>query len=131
MITIDFLDREKLYERVDRRVDIMMEEGLLSEVESLYKAGLLSGGTAAKAIGYKELVEYIEGRCSLAEAVEALKLASRRYAKRQLTWFRHERDARVIYADRPDGSMKVAEEMLLEATGIAEDFLREYEKTKG
>ena len=131
MITIDFLDREKLYERVDRRVDIMMEEGLLSEVESLYKAGLLSGGTAAQAIGYKELVEYIEGRCSLAEAVEALKLASRRYAKRQLTWFRHERDARVIYADRPDGSMKGAEEMLLEATGIAEDFLREYEKTKG
>ncbi len=131
MITIDFLDREKLYERVDRRVDIMMEEGLLSEVESLYKAGLLSGGTAAQAIGYKELVEYIEGRCSLAEAVEALKLASRRYAKRQLTWFRHERDARVIYADRPDGGMKGAEELLCEAMAIAEDFRKEYELTKG
>ena len=131
MITIDFLDREKLYERVDRRVDIMMEEGLLSEVDALYKAGMLSGGTASQAIGYKELVDYIEGRCSLSEAVDNLKLASRRYAKRQLTWFRHERDARVIYADRPDGSMKGAEELLCEAIAIAEDFQREYELTKG
>ena len=131
MITIDFLDREKLYERVDRRVDIMMEEGLLSEVDALYKAGMLSGGTASQAIGYKELVDYIEGRCSLSEAVDNLKLASRRYAKRQLTWFRHERDARVIYADRPDGSMKGAEELLCEAIAIAEDFRKEYELTKG
>ena len=131
MITIDFLDRENLYKRVDMRVDMMMDEGLLSEVESLYRAGLLTGGTASQAIGYKELVDYIEGRCSLSEAVDNLKLASRRYAKRQLTWFRHEKDARVIYADLPDGSMKSAEEMLSEAISNAEDLVREYELTKG
>lgn len=131
MITIDFLDRDNLYKRVDLRVDMMMEEGLLSEVRSLYKAGLLSGGTASQAIGYKELIEYIEGRCTLDEAVESLKLASRRYAKRQLTWFRHEKGARVIYADLPDGRMKRAEDMLSEAISIAEDLHREYELTKG
>ncbi len=131
MITIDFLDRENLYKRVDLRVDMMIEEGLLSEVRSLYQAGLLSCGTASQAIGYKELVEYIEGRCTLDEAVESLKLASRRYAKRQLTWFRHEKGARVIYADFPDGSMKSAGDMLSEAISIAEDFRKEYELTKG
>lgn len=131
MITIDFLDRDNLYKRVDLRVDMMMEEGLLSEVESLYRAGLLSGGTASQAIGYKELVEFIEGRCTLAEAVDSLKLASRRYAKRQLTWFRHEKDARVIYADLPDGSMKSAEDMLCEALTIAEELRSEFELTKG
>ncbi len=131
MITIDFLDRDNLYKRVDLRVDMMMEEGLLPEVRSLYRAGLLSGGTASQAIGYKELIEYIEGRCTLDEAVESLKLASRRYAKRQLTWFRHEKGARVIYADLPDGRMKRAEDMLSEAISIAEDLHREYELTKG
>lgn len=131
MITIDFLDRELLYRRIDARVDIMMEEGLLSEVESLYRAGLLSSGTASAAIGYKELIEYLEGRCTLDDAVESLKLASRRYAKRQLTWFRHERDARVIYADKPDGSLKKAEEMLCEAIEIERELRLEYTKTKG
>ena len=131
MITIDFHDRDNLYRRVDLRVDMMMDEGLLSEVESLYNKGLLNGGTASQAIGYKELVDYIEGRCTLDEAVDNLKRASRRYAKRQLTWFRHEKDARVIYADMPDGSMRSAEEMLTEAISIAQDFRREYELTKG
>lgn len=131
MITIDFLDRENLYRRVDLRVDMMMAEGLLAEVESLYNRGLLSVGTASQAIGYKELVDYIEGRCTLDEAVDNLKLASRRYAKRQLTWFRHEKDARVIYADLPDGSMKNSMDMLSEALSIANDFKKEYELTKG
>ena len=131
MITIDFHNRENLYRRVDLRVDMMMEEGLLSEVESLYHRGLLSSGTASQAIGYKELVDYIEGRCTLAEAVDNLKLASRRYAKRQLTWFRHEKDARVIYADLPEGGMRSAEDMIAEAISIANDFRQEYELTKG
>ena len=131
MITIDFHDRENLYRRVDLRVDIMMAEGLLSEVESLYRVGLLSGETASQAIGYKELVDYIEGRCTLEEAVDNLKLASRRYAKRQLTWFRHEKDARVIYADLPDGNMKSFEDMLSEALFIANEFKTEYESLKG
>ncbi len=128
MITIDFLDREKLYDRVDKRVDIMMAEGLLPEARSLYDGGLLKDGTASQAIGYKELLEYIEGRCSLDEAVEKIKLFSRRYAKRQLTWFRHEQDAKVIYADREDGSLKDMSEMLAEALSCASELMAEYER---
>ena len=131
MITIDFLDRELLYSRVDKRVDIMMNEGLLDEVRSLYEAGLISSGTAAAAIGYKEIIEYLEGRCTLDEATDAIKLASRRYAKRQLTWFRREKDARVIYADTPDGRIKGAAQMLDEAIILAEELRREYEDMKG
>ena len=131
MITIDFLDRELLYKRVDTRVDLMMKEGLLREVKQLYDAGLLSSGTASAAIGYKEIIEHLEGKCSLDEAVEAIKLASRRYAKRQLTWFRHERGARVIYADTPDGRIKGADEMIREALEIESELRSEYEKTKG
>ena len=131
MITIDFLDRELLYRRIDTRVDMMMDEGLLSEVESLYREGLLTSGTASSAIGYKELIDYIEGRVTLAEAVEKLKLVSRRYAKRQLTWFRHEVGARVIYADTPDGRMKTAAEMLSEAMAYERELRSDYEKMKG
>ena len=131
MITIDFLDRELLYKRVDLRVDIMMNEGLLREVEELYNAGLLSSGTASAAIGYKEIVEYLEGKCTLSEAVDNIKLASRRYAKRQLTWFRHEKGARVIYADTPDGKMKSAEDMICEALEIERELRSEYKKLKG
>ena len=131
MITIDFRDRELLYRRIDKRVDIMIEDGLLSEVESLYRRGLISSGTASAAIGYKEIIEYLDGRCSLEEAVELLKLNSRRYAKRQLTWFRHEREARIIYADKPDGSMKSADEMIEEALVIEREMRLKYEKMKG
>ena len=131
MITIDFHNRDLLYQRVDTRVDQMMEEGLLTEVEDLYKAGLLSGATASQAIGYKELVAYIEGKCSLEEAVDSLKLATRRYAKRQLTWFRHEPDARVIYADTPDGQLKKSDQLVSEALEIVEDLRLDYQKTKG
>ena len=130
MITLDFHDRENLYSRVDARVDIMMKEGLLSEVESLYNEGAL-GDTASQAIGYKEIIEYLDGKITLAEAVENLKLASRRYAKRQLTWFRHERDARVIYADTDDGRMKTHEEILTEAISHAEQLLCDYQEKKG
>ena len=131
MITIDFLDRELLYSRIDKRVDMMLDEGLVDEVEALYRSGMLSEGTASAAIGYKEIIEYLDGRCSLEEATEILKLNSRRYAKRQLAWFRHERDARVIYADKPDGSLKNADEMIDEALLIERQFRIEYEKTKG
>ncbi len=107
VITLDFHNRENLYNRVDMRVDKMMEEGLTDEVKSLYERGLLSPeNTASQAIGYKELIAYIEGKCSLDEAVELIKLSSRRYAKRQLTWFRHINAAHRIYVDREDGDMK-------------------------
>ena len=116
MITLDFHNRDLLYSRVDLRVDQMMEEGLLSEVKSLWERGMLvPETTAAQAIGYKEIVEYLEGKCSLAEAVEKIKLSSRRYAKRQLTWFRHERDAKVLFVDDEKGKIKNADALLTEA----------------
>lgn len=124
MITIDFHNRENLYARVDARVDAMMAEGLLCEVEGLYRCGLLvEGTTASQAIGYKELVEYFEGVASLSEAVEKIKLSSRRYAKRQLAWFRHVTDAVRIYADGEDGRMKTADAFLCEAAELADALL--------
>ena len=80
--------REKLYERIDKRVDIMLEQGLLKETQTLYDEGIFEvNSTAAQAIGYKELLGYIRGEESLESAVERLKMSTRRYAKRQMTWF--------------------------------------------
>ena len=127
MITLDFHDRETLYGRVDRRVDIMMEEGLLQEVKDLYERGLLVGGTASQAIGYKEIVSYLEGRCTLSESVEEIKLSSRRYAKRQLTWFRHEEGAATVFVDGEDGKIRDLSELLSEALGHYEKFKLQFE----
>lgn len=80
-------DRAALYERINHRVDEMMESGLLEEVRSLKKLNLSK--TAKVAIGYKELFNYLDGNCTLVEAIDAIKQASRNYAKRQLTWFRN------------------------------------------
>ena len=85
------MDRERLYDRINQRVDVMMANGLLDEVESLWNQGIRSG-QAIQAIGYKELYEYLNGTMTLEEAVEKLKQNSRRYAKRQLTWFRNKMD---------------------------------------
>lgn len=82
------MDREKLYERINLRVDLMMEAGLVEEVRSLYEAGIRDV-QAIKAIGYKELYAHFDGLVSLEEAVEQIKQNSRRYAKRQLTYFRN------------------------------------------
>ena len=80
--------REKLYERIDTRVDIMLEQGLLKETQALYDEGIFEvNSTAAQAIGYKELLGYIRGEESLESAVERLKMSTRRYAERQMTWF--------------------------------------------
>ncbi|WP_204464777.1 tRNA (adenosine(37)-N6)-dimethylallyltransferase MiaA [Shouchella xiaoxiensis] len=81
------MDRQKLYERINVRVDLMMKQGLLEEVKRLYDAGVHS--QAIQAIGYKELYAYFNGDVALAEAVDLLKKNSRHYAKRQLTWFRN------------------------------------------
>lgn len=81
-------DREVLYDRINLRVDKMMEKGLLDEVKGFFEKGLSLDTTAMQAIGYKELFEYLRGECSLSESVEKIKQESRRYAKRQLTWFR-------------------------------------------
>lgn len=82
------MDREKLYDRINRRVDKMLEEGLLEETKRLIELGIKRDSTAMQAIGYKELLLYIDGKCTFEEAVEKLKMESRRYAKRQLTWFK-------------------------------------------
>ncbi|MGF6950996.1 tRNA dimethylallyltransferase [Neobacillus sp. B4I6] len=82
------MEREKLYERINYRVDLMMEEGLIEEVKGLYQRGLRDC-QSIQAIGYKEMYAYLEGRVPLEEAIENLKQNSRRYAKRQLTWFRN------------------------------------------
>lgn len=81
-------DRELLYERINNRVDQMMENGLVEEVEALCKMGIDRSTTAMQAIGYKEILEYFEGKLNIDETVEKIKQESRRYAKRQLTWFR-------------------------------------------
>ncbi|MTH51805.1 tRNA (adenosine(37)-N6)-dimethylallyltransferase MiaA [Bacillus mangrovi] len=85
------MDRETLYYRINRRVEAMMEQGLEEEVSRLYGSGLRNT-QSVQAIGYKELYEFLEGRVSLDEACENLKQNSRRYAKRQLTWFRNKMD---------------------------------------
>ena len=85
------MDREKLYERINLRVDLMMEAGLVDEVRALYDAGIRDV-QAIKAIGYKELYAHFDGLVSLDEAVEQIKQNSRRYAKRQLTYFRNKMD---------------------------------------
>ena len=95
--------RDKLYNRINQRVDLMMEQGLLEEVKSLYDQGL-HHCQSIQAIGYKELYAYFEGITTLEEAVEALKTNSRRYAKRQLTWFRNKMD--VTWFDMTEGEKK-------------------------
>ena len=87
------MDREVLYDRINRRVDIMIEQGLIKEVEEIYKK-YEEFPTAMQALGYKEVVEYIEGKVTKEEMIEKIKMESRRYAKRQLTWFRKNKETK-------------------------------------
>ena len=82
------MPREILYDRINRRVDIMIEKGLIDEVSSLYEKYGESMLTSMQAIGYKEVVEFLKGNCTKEEMIEKIKMETRRYAKRQLTWFR-------------------------------------------
>ncbi len=82
-------DREVLYKRINKRVDIMLKQGILNEAKMLFESSIPADSTSLQAIGYKEFFPYFEGKMSLYEAVSELKKYSRRYAKRQLTWFRH------------------------------------------
>ena len=89
-------DREKLYERINKRVDIMIEQGLIEEVKQISKK-YNKFPTAMQGLGYKEVVEYIEGNCTKEEMIEKIKMETRRYAKRQLTWFRKNKN--IIWLD--------------------------------
>lgn len=91
------LDRAELYLRIEQRVDLMMEQGLVAEVQRLMKEHNLPPGTVSmQGLGYKEIVDYLHGECSLDAAVERLKRDTRRFAKRQLSWFRHMKDIQWI-----------------------------------
>lgn len=100
-----------LNERIDARVDAMVEAGLVGEVRGLLDAGFREGVTAPQAIGYKEIVEALEGRCTLDEAIAAIKQATRRYGKRQRTWFR--RDERIRWIDADAGNARAVADTIL------------------
>ena len=96
-LCLGFRDRERLYERINQRVDEMFRRGLVEEAKELLE--MPSGATAMQAIGYKELLPYFRGEVSLPEAQDTIKRETRRYAKRQLTWFRREEQARWLFVD--------------------------------
>ena len=106
LIGITYRDREKLYERINTRVDIMLQNGLLEEAKATYNKKL--GGGAIQAIGHKEFFDYFNGNITLEEATENLKRATRRYAKRQLTWFNKDTRINWIYKDETENTVEVA-----------------------
>ena len=97
-------EREHLYKRIDKRVDIMMENGLIEEVKNLLNMGYTKDMISMQGIGYKEIIKYLEGEYELDEAIEIIKRDSRRYAKRQLTWFRRYDDAKWFNLDEYNDS---------------------------
>jgi tRNA dimethylallyltransferase len=113
-------DRARLYERIDKRVDLMMEQGLLDEVRMLRQMGCDQSLVSMQGLGYKEILCFLDGECTLEEAVYRIKRDTRHFAKRQLTWFKRERD--VIWLDKP--AFGYDEEKILDAMGI---YLKEKE----
>lgn len=107
MAGLSYSERSLLYEAVNKRVDLMLENGLVDEVNEAYKSGVMAK-TSAQAIGYKELLPFINGECGLNDAVEILKRETRRYAKRQLTWFRRDRRIRWFFRDEYDSLEKIS-----------------------
>ena len=104
-------EREKLYNRINLRIDQMLEEGLVGEVQSLKDKGYTRDMVSMQGLGYKEILDYLNGECTLEDAIYILKRDTRHFAKRQLTWFRRERD--VIWVDKP--SYNYDEDKILEA----------------
>lgn len=110
-------NRDILYDRIEKRIDIMINEGLVDEVKSLLGYGCTPDMVSMQGIGYKEIIPYIEGKCSLEEAVYILKRDTRHFAKRQFTWFRRERE--VIWVDKDklttvDEQIKYMKQVLVE-----------------
>lgn len=101
------MDRAKLYERINNRVDIMIESGLIDEVKTILEMGYNKDLISLKAIGYKEIISYLDNEISLEEAIELIKQGSRNYAKRQLTWFRRDNRIHWINIDDYDSSIEV------------------------
>lgn len=98
-------DRDKLYDRINKRVDEMVRNGLVDECRRVYEQGEIK--TACQAIGFKELIPYFKGVCSVEECIDKIKLETRHYAKRQLTWFRRMSGIRWVYVDKYDSFEKI------------------------
>ena len=111
---LDFEPRQALYDRIDLRVDIMLKQGLVEEIRNLLASGIPEKCTAMQAIGYKEFVDALDGRCTIEEAAAQVRQSSRRYAKRQLTWFRRNKAMNWLVRHPGEG----AEEILERATRI-------------
>lgn len=113
---LDFADRAQLYHRIDRRVDIMLDMGLIDEIKGLLHSGIPEKCTAMQAIGYKEFVDALQGRGTIAQAADQVRQSSRRYAKRQLTWFR--RNQAIHWLTRGEGR----EEIITQARQVLREF---------
>lgn len=111
MIGLAFADRQKLYSRIDQRVDVMLEQGLVDEALRFMQT-YQDAGTARQAIGYKELFSYFRGEQTLEQAVDTIKRETRRYAKRQITWFRRDPRIQWIYVDTCSGVEEIYEKSL-------------------
>ena len=114
---LDFADRKDLYRRIDLRVGLMLEQGLLQEIRELLDRGIPEKCTAMQAIGYKEFLDAMEGRCTIDEAADLVRQSSRHYAKRQLTWFRRNKDIHWLIRTPGDG----AEEILQRARQVLQE----------
>ena len=113
---LDFADRAQLYHRIDHRVDIMLDMGLIDEIKGLLHSGIPEKCTAMQAIGYKEFVDALQGRGTIAQAADQVRQSSRRYAKRQLTWFR--RNQAIHWLTRGEGR----EEIITQARQVLREF---------
>ena len=106
---LDFANRQDLYDRIDKRVDVMLAQGLISEIQALLCAGISPDCTALQAIGYKEFVGALAGNGTVAEAADQVRQASRHYAKRQLTWFRRNPQIHWLTREKADAPDKIPE----------------------
>ena len=105
-------DRQKLYDRIDRRIDIMLEDGLLDEVRFLVDEGYSRDLVSMQGLGYKEMIDYIQGRCTFDEAVYTLKRDTRHFAKRQVTWFKREKQVTWVNKNEFDSEADILSFML-------------------
>lgn len=110
------MDRETLYQRIDRRVDLMMEQGLVEEVKRLKKMGCTRNMVSMQGLGYKEMLDYLQGDCTLEEAVYILKRDTRHFAKRQITWFKREREVRDLYLPEFDYDLEQVLKKIMQDT---------------
>lgn len=120
-IELRYENRDVLYDRINRRVDIMLEKGLVEEAKEYFR--LNKADTAAQAIGHKELAGYLNGEISLEEAADNLRKATRHYAKRQMTWFRRNREINALYCDKYENPSLIADaaEEIINKSGLLKE----------